>query len=151
MPHKIILAIDPGSIESGWCKYDRVNDSVIASGVSKNDSVLEMIRNAGSDIVAIEMIANCGQVVGRDIFETVLWTGRFVQAYHNPYAVMLIYRRNIKMHLCGSMRAKDKDIRQALIDRLGPPGTKDKKGATYGVKTHAWSALAVAITACSEI
>jgi hypothetical protein len=48
-------------------------------------------------------------------------------------------------------RAKDQNIRQALIDRLGPPGTKKNPGPTYGVTSHMWSALAVAVTAHDKL
>ncbi len=39
-----------------------------------------------------------------------------------------------------------KNIRQALIDRFGPPGKKKAPGATYGLSGDMWSALAVAVT-----
>jgi len=45
------------------------------------------------------------------------------------------------------MKAKDANIRQALIDKLGPVGTKKSPGPLWGVKSHIWSALAVAVTA----
>jgi hypothetical protein len=53
----------------------------------------------------------------------------------------------VKMHLCGNQQAKDKNIRQALLDKVGPVGVKKTPGPCYGVKSHAWSALAVAVTA----
>jgi hypothetical protein len=59
----------------------------------------------------------------------------------------LVFRKDVKMHLCNSMRAKDANIRTALIDKLGAPGTKKMQGPTYGVTSHAWAALAVAVTA----
>jgi hypothetical protein len=49
------------------------------------------------------------------------------------------------MHLCNSMRAKDANVRQALIDRFGPVGTKKQPGKLYGVATHYWAALGVAV------
>jgi hypothetical protein len=36
-------------------------------------------------------------------------------------------------------------VRQALIDRLGLQGTKKAPGPTYGIKSHEWAALAVAV------
>ncbi|NII07239.1 hypothetical protein HBF25_12680 [Luteibacter anthropi] len=98
-------------------------------------------------VVAIEMIASYGMPVGAEVFETVRWIGRFQQACRDPEAVRLIYRKDVKMHLCGTPRAKDANIRQALIDKLGAPGTKKSPGPTYGVKSHAWAALGVAVTA----
>jgi len=93
------------------------------------------------------MVASYGMPVGREVFETVRWIGRFQQAWHKPEEVRLIYRRDVKLHLCGSMRAKDPHVWQALIDKLGPVGTKASPGPLYGVKSHARSALAVAVTA----
>jgi hypothetical protein len=49
------------------------------------------------------------------------------------------------------MKAKDANVRQALIDRYGGKaeaiGTVKKQGPLYRVKSHAWQALAVAVTA----
>jgi hypothetical protein len=59
--------------------------------------------------------------------------------------VSLVFRRDVKLHLCDSPRAKDGNVRQALLDRLGPQGTKKAPGPTYGVKSHEWAALAVAV------
>ena len=100
--------------------------------------------------LAIEMISSYGMPVGREIFDTCVWIGRFVEQWTDPAAVKLIPRGDVKLHVCGSLRAKDSNIRQALIDRLGPAGTKAKPGPTYGVKSHAWAALAVAITAADK-
>ena len=83
--------------------------------------------------------------VGRSVFVTLLWIGRFVELMRGD--MELIPRRSAKMFLCNSMKAKDANIRQALIDRLGEQGTKKKQGGTYGVKSHIWSALAIAVTA----
>jgi hypothetical protein len=141
----LILAIDPGQSESGWVRFD--SGRVIASGVLPNEAMLDSIKNGHDEKLAIEMVASYGMPVGKEVFETVLWIGRMVQAWRNPDAVRLIYRKDVKLHLCGSPRAKDANIRQALIDLLGPPGIKARKGATYGVKSHAWAALAVAVTA----
>jgi hypothetical protein len=38
-------------------------------------------------------------------------------------------------------------VRQALIDRLGPQGTKKNPGPTYGMRSHLWAALAVGVYA----
>lgn len=145
----IILAIDPGTTESGFVLFDGAR--VLESGVLVNRAMLEKIRHAGehgeSDELAIEMIASYGMAVGREVFETCVWIGRMVQSWREPEAVRLVYRKDVKLHICGSPRAKDPNIRQALLDKLGPAGTKRTPGPLYGVKSHAWPALAVAVTA----
>lgn len=145
----MILAIDPGTHRSGWCLYD--GERVTASAVLPNPQLLANIAMPGAavfyDTLAIEMVASYGMPVGREVFETCVWIGRFVQAWRAPEEVRLVYRRDVKLHLCGTMKAKDTHIRQALLDKFGPIGTKATPGPLYGVKSHAWSALAVAVTA----
>lgn len=140
----IVLAIDPGTTESGVVLY---GERVISAGQWDNHKLRAALRNFefASATIAIEMIESFGMPVGREVFETVLWIGRFMEASGQPNEVRLVYRRDIKLHLCGSPRAKDANIRQALIDRLGAPGTKKKPGPTYGISVHLWSALAIAI------
>lgn len=148
-----IFAIDPGTTESGWCLLSagRVEDS----GVHPNHDVVRWVQaGQDADILAIEMIAGMGMTVGQTTFETVRWIGRFQQAWRDPEAVHLVYRRQVKTFLCGNQQAKDGNVRQALID-LFPPlggglvpqiGTKRLPGPLLGVSSHAWSALAVAMT-----
>lgn len=142
-----ILAIDPGTEQSGWVLFE--DGRVLYSGVDSNEVVLNLNLAADNDadILAIEMIASYGMAVGKEVFHTCRWVGRFQQAWPKPDDVRLIYRKDVKMHLCGTPRAKDANIRKALIDKLGPQGTKKSPGPTYGVKSHAWAALAVAVIA----
>lgn len=139
----MILAIDPGPATSGYCYF--ADGVVKEAGEMANDDLLECVSETSADSVAIEMIASYGMAVGKEVFETCLWIGRFMQA--SPVPVSLVYRKDVKIHLCGSTKAKDSNIRQALIDLLGKPGTKKKPGPTYGVTGDAWSALAVAVCA----
>ena len=142
-----ILAVDPGTTESGWALLR--GTKVLDSGVVPNEEMLAAIGENlhAADHLAIEMIASYGMAVGREVFETCVWIGRFKQAWRSPDSVRLVYRKDVKLHLCGSPRAKDPNIRQALLDLLGPQGTKKAPGPTYGVKSHAWAALGVAVTA----
>ena len=154
-----ILALDPGTTETGFVKYagGRITDS----GVARNDVLLAGLKLGtmlgttipASDgvVLAIEMIASYGMPVGREVFETCVWIGRFQQAWHDPDGVRLVYRQTVKLHLCGSPRAKDPNVRQARLDRLGPQGTKKEPGPTYGVRSHAWAALGVAVTVADSM
>jgi hypothetical protein len=143
-----VLAIDPGTDESGYALW--AFDRIVTAGVMSNGHLLSQLRVgnfrwAGAKRMAVEMIASYGMPVGREVFETCVWIGRFIEAWDGEHE--LIYRRDVKLHLCGNARAKDANIRQALLDKIGPQGTKKEPGPTYGVKSHAWAALAVAVTA----
>jgi len=138
-----ILAIDPGSTESAFVIFDGIN--ILDKGIIPNEQLLDY--SASYDKLAIEMVASYGMPVGKTVFETCVWIGRFIEAHglgitadHDK-----VYRQEVKMHLCNSMRAKDGNIRQALIDRFGEVGTKKNPGALYGVSSDIWSALAVAV------
>jgi hypothetical protein len=139
-----IVAIDPGTTHSGFVAWK--DDAVTDSGFVPNEVMREFFRARieflTADVIAIEMIASYGMPVGRETFETVLWIGRFMERSRRP--VRLVYRKDVKLHLCQSPRAKDGNIRQALIDKHGPPGTKKNPGKLYGISGHLWSALAVA-------
>ena len=44
-----------------------------------------------------------------------------------------------------------RDAGAALLDKIGPQGTKKKPGPTYGFKSHVWPALAVAVTVADQM
>jgi hypothetical protein len=154
-----ILAIDPGPTESGWVLFDERADRagldpLAASGITDNQQLIDWLRERQEWIVAdryvFESISSYGMPVGFTIFQTVMWTGRFIEALH-PHVVALVERRAVKLHVCGSARAKDANVRAALIDRYGGGrasaiGTKKAPGPLYGIKSHMWPALALAIT-----
>lgn len=144
-----ILALDPGTNDTGFCVF--ADARVFESGVRPNADMLQYVGTAFYDVLAIEMIASYGMPVGREVFETCLWIGRFKQAWRDPEAVRLIYRKDVKMHLCGTPRAKDANVWQALKDKLGEPGTKNAPGPLYGVTSHARAALAVAVTTDAQL
>jgi hypothetical protein len=148
-----VLAIDPGPTESAWVLFD---GGVMAHGKDPNSAVVESVRrgrdNSGrfayADCLAVEMIASYGMPVGAEVFETCVWVGCYVEAWAG-YSE-LIYRKDVKLHLCNSPRANDATVRQALIDRFGGKekaiGSKRSPGPLYGVKGDVWQALAVAVT-----
>ena len=144
----MILAIDPGNIESAYCIIEKETYKPIEFGKIKNEELIEKIIDYQFgyyiDSLVIEMIASYGMPVGKEVFDTCVWIGKFAQA-SNLYE-KYIYRKEVKMNLCNSMKAKDSNVRQALIDRFGVVGTKKNKGWFYGFKADIWSAYAVGVT-----
>jgi len=144
-----IFAIDPGNEQSAYVLFDSLTPKILLKGKCYNEEIFPLLLREPIHHAAIEMIASNGMPVGKEVFETCLWVGRYVQRCVDlkiPYE--LVYRKDEKMVLCQSMRARDSNIRQALIDRFGAPGTKKAPGFTYGVSNDIWQALAVAVTFC---
>lgn len=137
MRNRYIFAVDPGTFESAYCFWDSGKKIILAKGIVKNEDLLTIIWDTNFDVMVIEMVEARGMPVGKTTFETVFWTGRFVQA--SPYPTHRIYRRDVKSFLCGSMKAKDGNIRQAILDLLG-------KDVTKGVSKDVWAALGVCLT-----
>lgn len=152
-----LLCIDPGTTQSGVVEFypDNKKTPVGFAGVRDNDEVLIMINSNRHryGILCTEMIESQGMPVGRETFTTCLWIGRFMQAFGFD-KTELVTRREVKLYLCGTMRAKDANVRQAVIDQFEATGggktpqigTKGQPGPLYGVSSHAWNALAVGLT-----
>ena len=140
---RITVGIDPGPRESAVVVWDgdRVLLAVDVENQFVRGTVVDWWERGAT--VACEWIECYGMAVGREVFETVFAVGTFAAAVD----VRLIPRRDVKLHLCQSPRAKDPNIRQALIDRFGPTGTKKNPGPLFGIAGHRWAALAVAVTA----
>ena len=102
--------------------------------------------------------------VGRTVFETCLWVGRFAQVIEDKGRPWFrVYRKadnkedgilGVCSYICKNSRAKDTNIRQAIIDlypatgggAIPQIGTKKHPGPLYGISKDVWSALAVALT-----
>jgi len=150
-----ILAIDPGTTQSAYVIYDTDVPKILEAAIVDNNKMLQHLHSesAKCNKLIIEMIASYGMPVGKTVFESCVWIGRFIQKWAdgaagwNP-AWYMLYRREVKMHLCGSMRAKDGNIRAALIDKFGEPPTKKRPNDNYPkrIAKDEWAALAVAVT-----
>jgi len=148
--NRTVCAIDPGDIQSAFVVWNPDGNGglgeIIVKGIWPNGDVFNwLVDNAGSfDVLAFEMVACYGMPVGRTIFETVFWIGRFYTAGAACIERARVTRQTIKNHHCQSMRANDANVRQCLIDKYGEPGTKAKPGITYGLKKDLWAAFALA-------
>ena len=142
-----ILAIDPGSEQSAYLSWD--GEKIGRRGIVPNAELIDILYQVDEEEHCVcEMVQCFGMPAGATLFETCFVSGRFCEAWnsHHPGTFSRIYRKDIKLHLCHSARAKDPNVRQVLIDRFGPPGIKKNKGLTYGISKDLWSAFAVAVT-----
>ena len=153
----LILAIDPGTTESGMVVYAPNEHIVGEHRVMSNHELLALVEERTQSVVptclAIEMLASMGMAVGAEVFETCVWVGMFMHAWGYS-EVVRVTRNQVKLHLCGSAKAKDQNVRQAIID-LFPSvgggatpqiGTTKQPGPLFGMNSHMWPALGVALT-----
>ena len=154
-----IYGIDPGPEESALVGIG-ANGIPYLVAIWPNSKILEFLRVnreradfPSSALLAIESMASYGMPVGDPVFVSCYWIGRFAEAWGG--SVRLIKAPNVRDHLCGTPRGKKAHVRQALLNRYAETGggerrqigTKKEPGPLYGFKSHAWSALAVAVTA----
>ena len=153
----IILAIDPGTTHSAYTIYNPNTETIVEAAKVENADMLSLVkrRNRALTDLVIEEIKSYGMPMGQSTIDTCYWIGRFIQAWGAPYT--FLPRKTIVTHICGSSRAKDSNVRSALISRFSGRrdvgggkepaiGTKPKPGPLYGFNADMWSSLAIAIT-----
>ena len=150
----IIYAIDPGPTESAFVYYDALSKKVIEGSNGIPNEQL-MTQTPWCDVYVCEGIQSYGMAVGRTTFDTAYMVGRLWQlavSTNNPFSI--VYNPEVRTHLCHTRRAKDSNVRRALLDRFERTGgganpeigTKKEPGPLYGYSgNHFWSALACAI------
>lgn len=146
-----IIGIDPGPERSAVVSID--NTGIVSTDFENAE--LARILSDTKETVAIEDFVPYGHSIGHESLATIRWIGVFGWVTRTC-DVTLIPRPDIKAHLCGTRTAKDADVRDALIHRYGPGrekaiGTKKAPGPLYGITSHGWSALAVAVVAMDRL
>lgn len=156
-----ILAIDPGTTESAYVLL--VDEIIEQFGKVLNADMLpiiESIKGRRDSICVIEEVRSYGMAVGQEVFRTVFWTGMFAREWGED-GLRFLGRKQVVIHVCGQPKAKDANVRQAMLDRWGPakvervthgadrkgkPTTKTVKvdGPTAGISKDVWAALAIA-------
>lgn len=152
---KKLIAIDPGNTESAYTIMDE-HFTPLKFAKLPNAVLRKILYEAGMytwDEVVIEMVASYGMPVGREVFETCVWIGRFSEAaIHTGKRVSYIYRIEEKETICRDSRAKDSNVRRALIDTFAKhdlkngKGTKQKPDFFYGFAKDIWASFAVGVT-----
>lgn len=151
-----VIAIDPGNIQSALCIIDVETLKPVEFVKADNTKIKKILLTKAREdyFVAIEMIASYGMPVGKDVFDTAVWIGRFFEIARLKTTAdpTLVYRMEEKNHICHSSKANDSTIRRALIDRFAKHDLKNGKGTKknpdwfYGFKADIWAAYAVGLT-----
>jgi len=154
----MILGIDPGPEKSGWCIYHPTLKKVILSGVDETEIVLQWIRcreikphdfDLMNCALVIEKVVSYGQRIGGETIKTIEYIGKMQEAWRPRGTPIMLSRPEVLGILTGSRSTRESGAREALIDLHGGSevaiGKKASPGPLYGVKSHAWSALALCV------
>jgi len=156
----IVLGLDPGSSESALVDWDsdtrRPRDACkiengLMAGVLNRRASLErdcrvlVIEQTKGYTLPIGAGANARSFFPQQVLDTCEWTGFFRRCWEELGGqVEKLDRRSVKLHLLGRANGTDSLVRAALLDLVGPQGTKRAPGPTFGLRSDLWAALAVA-------
>lgn len=157
----LVVAIDPGPECSGFVVWDTERALVLEpNGELPNEQLLERVKHhanaavpAFGDRLAIEHVQCYGRSVGLPVLGTVFWEGRFYEAWKDRTScpgILLPFRAVAEHHCHAASKVTEGNIRRAILDRFGDASAR-KGGLFQDVKTHAWSALALALAVADHI
>ena len=152
MELKSVIGLDPGSEKSAFIHWD--GKRILNKGIHPNEYLLNLLNGVFwhqfksttiAPVLAVESMVHITNNAGKEIIDTIFWSGRFYQAWQGKKE--LVPRYKVRIALCGKMQSNDKVVRDILISRFGAPGTKKNPNpVTYGLKSHLWAAFALAVT-----
>lgn len=153
----LLVAIDPGNVYSAYVIMQSADCKPLHFGKVENAALEEMLKTDkrfSADEYVIERVACYGMAVGREVFDTCEWIGRFSQIIKDVRGAdaQYVFRTEEKKFICHNMSAGDANIRRALIDRFAEHDLKNGKGTKkqpdffYGFAKDVWAAFAVGYT-----
>lgn len=149
----IVIGLDPGYRQSAFVTFDgeRVMDHQIADNEDIRQHLKGLRKHAEPAVLVIEQMQMFRSAfgVGAEVFDSVYWSGRFAEIW-DPWRVERMLRAKVRGHL-HAIKGGDAAVRQGLIVRFGgyketAIGSKKNPGPCFGIKSHEWSALALAVT-----
>ena len=150
----IVLGLDPGSCESALVEWDTIRKRPLYRAKLGNAAVFAALADrADAHVLVVESTTAytlpggaASRFMPQQILETAEWVGQFCRCWQHELGGSLerLDRRKVKLHLLGRASGTDAHVRAALLDLIGPQGTKAAPGPTYGMRADLWAALAVA-------
>ena len=152
---KRVWGVDPGTFKSGAILWNSSVPKAEYLGDIPNEYLCDLLVSKPADLVVLELITSYGIPIGKETMQALLMIGRIQEACRiNSQPCVLVTRQDVRIHLCGTAKSGDPNVRKAITDRYGcwehgktGKGTKANPGPLYPVTGHMMSALAVAVTA----
>ncbi len=139
---EMIFALDPGNRKSGYVVVAGEGRKVIEAGVEENRALLDRLETMTAElsVLAYEEVVLYGTKF-REVADTAVASGMFIDRFLRFCHGGRVWgqpAQQVRLSVCGSVYAKDPDVRRELIQYY------QHNPLPKSVRTHAWSALAVA-------
>lgn len=150
-----IVGIDPGSEVSGAVVWD--GEKLLDHRIASNEEIINWLPTYLDRCVIeytkpyVMKTAKGAPFAPEQIAMTNIVIGRMMQRWYESrrHAPTLMSRHEVLKNLQANKRnggTRDSQVIKALTERFGGKGTKANPGPLYGIKSHEWNALAVAVT-----
>ena len=150
----IVLGLDPGSAESALVEWDTIRKRIGYRAKLDNRLVPAALADRADCNVLVQesttgymLPASRGApFIPQQVLDTVEWSGYFRRVWADELGGTFarIDRRRVKLALLGRVAGTDAHVRAAMLELVGPQGTKKAPGPTFGMRADLWAALAVA-------
>ena len=134
-----VIAVDPGNQFSAYAEF--YEGELREFGKRRNSELRNLLRCFKKDWhLAIETLHPRGMPTAAEEMEMQLWAGAMIEAFcgFEEEHFTRMKRMDVKMTICGHPRAKDANIRAALIDKWGGKemaiGKKKNPGSTKSIQ-----------------
>jgi Holliday junction resolvasome RuvABC endonuclease subunit len=147
----VVLGLDPGNVKTGIVALKIfeddfiVNSEILLSGHLDNSEILEILKGYHYNWSFIETIEGRNNRVGKTVFDTLFWIGRFYEriieeASHTPNTVRRFYPRHIWQYIAGRPNSNDSDIKKGLERLYGDKFTfnNSHERAAMAVLGYGW-------------
>lgn len=138
MRQDIIIAFDPGNEQTGWVVVLADNSKLLYKNKENNSECLTklsiFLNKEKFNIVkvGIEYVSSYGMATNQTVLDTATFSGILACIFKiNNIPCEFIFRKSIKMFLCGSVRAKDSEVNCRVREYVGEDNTQKKPNIWY--------------------
>lgn len=128
MKQNIIISYDPGNEQTGWVVALEDNSKLIYKNKDLNTICFQKTKEFTEKYnvvkVGCEYPSSYGMMTNQSLLDTCTFCGIlgwYFRERNIPFE--LIFRKSIKMFLCGSVRAKDAEVNSRVREYLGEDHT----------------------------
>lgn len=136
MKKNVIISYDPGNEQTGWVVALEDNSKLLYKNKDLNtvcfEKTKEFTKKYNVVKVGCEYPSSYGMAVNQTLLDTCTFCG-FLGFYFNSLNIPfeLIFRKSVKMFLCGSVRAKDAEVNIRVREYIGEDHTIKKPNPYY--------------------